>query len=173
MSRLRRRIVAIVALLVVGSMAFGVGGYSSLSVERNVTVSVVSSENAYLGISDELQCDGENDFIRNQFGDDTTIDSIEIEVTTVDGSVRVGTDGAMDQLESGESTELTFQGPYESGASAAIRIKPPSGNASGAAFLEVELLDVSGTDVTVSGARRTYDVNCPDGEAATEGNADQ
>jgi hypothetical protein len=145
-------------------MALGVGSYGSMSAERSVNVSVVPSESAYLGVTDELRCGTSGtDLIRNQFGPNVTIEHIEIEVTAVDGYVRVGADGPATRLAPGESVDLSFRGPYAAGDTAELRVEPPTGNVSGADDLRIELVEARGTGVSVSGVVRSYDVNCPSG----------
>lgn len=164
MSRRTRRALALVALCVSTSMALGVGSYGSMSAERSVNVSVAPPEEAYLGVADELRCgtDG-TDLVRNQFGSNTTIERIEVDVTAVDGYVRVGADGPTTRLAPGESVDLTFRGPYAAGDAAELRVEPPTRNVSGADDLRIELVEARGTGVSVSGVVRSYDVNCPSG----------
>jgi hypothetical protein len=166
MSR-RRRIVALLALCVAASMALGVGGYSSVSAERNVTVAVAPPEAAYLGLAEELQCNtgGDDDLVRNQFAGDTSIERIEVEIMARGGYVRVGTSGPAHQLGPGESVDLTFTGPYDPGEAAEMRLKPPTGNVSGADVLRVEVVEATGTGVRVIDASQTYEVNCPGGSS--------
>jgi hypothetical protein len=159
-------------------MALGVGSYSSVSAERSASVSVVEADEAYLAFADGLQCGagggvGDNDeFVKNQFAGNTTIEYVEVEVTAKGGSVRVGTGGPATQLSQGASTHLTFEGPYEPGEAAGIQVKPPNGNVSGADGLAVELVEASGPGVDVAETSLTYEVSCPGGSDDTPGNAD-
>jgi len=166
MSRRTRRVVAVVALCVAISLSLGVGSYGSVSAERSVNVSVAPPEDAYLAFGDELQCGmgGDNDeFVKNQFSGAATIERVEVEVTAVEGYVRVGTGGPSTQLSPGASTRLVFEGPYEPGESASIQIEPPTGNVSGADALAVELVEATGPRVRVSETRVTYELSCPGG----------
>lgn len=174
MSRRRRRLAALLALCAVVSLSLGVGGYSSVSADRNVSVNVAPPEEAYLAFSDNLQCGAGNGvgdnkhFVKNQFAGNTTIDRIEVEVTAVDGSVRVGdgTGGTTTPVSAGEPTELVFDGPYEPGDSASVLIKPPRGNVSRADKLRVEIVEATGSGVRVAETKITYDVSCPGGPPA-------
>ncbi|GAB3322711.1 hypothetical protein [Haloplanus salinarum] len=168
MSRRRRRIVAVLALCVAASMALGVGGYSAASADRSVSVTVAEPSEAYLALDGSLQCGmgrgvGNNKgFVHNRFPENTTVERIDVTVTAVDGYVRVGTGGQAEQLGPGESADLTFWGPYDSGDSAGIQVKPPTANnVSGADSLHVEIDSATGPNVGVSGATRTYEVDCP------------
>ena len=177
MSRRRRRIVAVLALCVAASMALGVGSYSSVSADRNVTVAVVADEDAYLAFGEELQCGmgnghGDNQqFIRNQFPENTTIEHIEVEVGVprgANGALRVrkgerGNSGGFVSLSEGRSTTFTYEASYGAGEAARIQVVPPARNVSGANRLAVELIEADGTDVKVTGTSTTYDVNCPRG----------
>jgi hypothetical protein len=160
----------VIVLCVAVSLSLGVGSYGSVSAERSVSVSVVPPEEAYLAFGDDLQCgrgggNGDNDeFVRNQFGGNTTIERVEVEVTAVEGAVRVGTGGPATQLSSGASARLTFDGPYEPGESASIQIKPPRGNVSSADTLAVELVEATGSGVRVAETSLTYEVSCPGGD---------
>jgi hypothetical protein len=49
----RRRIIALVALVVAVPLAAGTGSFSSVSVDRGVDVAVAEDSNAYLGIDDD------------------------------------------------------------------------------------------------------------------------
>lgn len=170
MSSYLRRLAVVLSLCVVASMSFGVGGYSSVEADRNVSVSVVEDEDAYLAFDDDLQCGSNNVLVRNQFVGNTTIDRIEVDVTAIGGYVRVGTGGPSTQLGPGDSTRLTFLGPYEPGDAVRMQVKPPTGNVSGADSLNVELLEATGTGVSVSGATHSYVVNCPGGPSKSAGN---
>jgi len=171
MSRRTRRVVALVALCIAASMALGVGSYGSVSAERSVSVTAAPPEDAYLAFGDDLQCgmsggNGDNGaFVRNQFGGTTTIERVEVEVTAIGGSVRVGTGGTATPLSSGASTRLTFDGPYDPGDSASIQVKPPRGNVSGADTLAVELVEATGSGVRVAETSLTYEVACPEGRS--------
>lgn len=180
MSRRTRRVVALVALCVAASMALGVGSYSSVSAERSVSVSVVPPEEAYLGFGDDLQCGagggvGDNDqFIKNQFSGNTTIEHIEVRVTAVDGYVEVGVkgSGSTTPLWDGKSTVLTFDGPYEPGDAAGVHLKPAAqgSNITGADHLKVELVEAAGPSVHVTETSLRYDIHCPDRD---DGKADK
>ncbi|WP_435067013.1 hypothetical protein [Haloplanus sp. C73] len=174
MSRYLRRLTVVLALCVVASMSFGVGGYSSVDADRNVSVSVVEDEDAYLAFDDSLGCGvGNNVLVRNQFVGNTTIERIEVDVTAVGGYVRVGVRGPGTQLAPGDSTQLTFLGPYEPGDAARMQVKPPTGNVSGADSLNIELLEATGQGVSVSVATQSYVVNCPGGPSKSTGNDGQ
>lgn len=166
MNRRIRRIFAVLTLCAAVSLSFGVSGYSSVSAERGVSVTVVEPEEAYLAFGDSLQCGmgggtgDNNEFIHNQFGSNTTIEHIRVTVTAIGGYIRVGTGGRATNLSEGESTELTFSGQYEPGESASIQVKPPGGNVTAADELAVELLEATGEGVRVTDTQQTYDVFC-------------
>jgi hypothetical protein len=156
------------ALCAAASMAIGVGGYSAASSDRSVSVTVAEPSEAYLALDGSLRCGmghgvgNSKGFIHNRFPENTTVSRVDVTVTAVGGYVRVGTGGQADQLGSGESTDLTFHGPYDSGDAVEIQVKPPTANnVSGADSLHVELDSATGPNVSVSGTTRTYAVDCP------------
>ncbi|RCU48385.1 hypothetical protein DU504_14385 [Haloplanus salinus] len=175
MSRRTRRVVALVALCVAASMALGVGSYSSVSAERDVSVSVVAGDKAYLGLDEDLTCGpgssatkgtGQS-LIRNQFSSD--IDRIELRVTALGGYVRVRAKrtpkaGPAEPLGPDESTRIVFNETYGAGESIYLEIYGPTGHGTkeGAERLQVEVVEATGPGVRVTDTDRTYDVNCPD-----------
>lgn len=103
MSRRLRRLAAVLALCVVASMSFGVGGFSSVDGDRNVSVSVVEKEDAYLGVETLAagSC-GNRDRLAVTNRLTTTLDRFDVVVEDIDGDVSAMVMETPSELDPGE-----------------------------------------------------------------------
>jgi len=173
MSRQRRRLVAVFALCVAVGLALGVGGYSTISPDRSVNVTVAEPSEAYLAFGERLQCGpgsagDDQTLVHNRLPENTTVEQIDITVQAIGGYARVGTGGRVRRLPPGKARGLTVQGSYDPGSVAKIRVNPPTtDNVSGADSLRVQLDAATGPNVDISGGERTYAVDCPGTDGAS------
>lgn len=94
-----RYILLAVALLVAGSLIASTTGFSSATADRNVAVTVVSDDKAYLGVQRECRDNTSQVTITNRFSAGTTL-GVSI---TVNGTVKT-----IDDLSPGESQSKAF-----------------------------------------------------------------
>lgn len=169
---MRRAVLILLALAAVTGLAVSSGGYTSASADRTTQVSVVDDEHAYLGIADKLQCgagsgigQNKNAVVNNRFPG-TTLDAVTVKAAIPNsetGELRIGPRGSTDQIGPGESTTFDLDGPFDSGESATIQVKPPTGNVSAAGTLVFEQVRAGGSSVKVAVNDRNVDVDCPAG----------
>lgn len=156
----------------------GTSGFSAVSADRPVQVSVVDDEDAYLAFPDEeLQCgnpqDGSsnsssqnsmaasNTVVRNQFG--TGLDSVTLEVSVSSGKLRIGKGPKdVEQLESSHDSKVITYHNLAAGDAARLRVLPPRDrqNVTVASTVNVESIEAEGDGIAVSADKRTFDVDC-------------
>ena len=168
---MRRPVFLLLALTCVTGLVVGTGGFTSGSADRTTEIAVVGDERAYLGIAEKLQCGagsgiGENkEAVVNRFPS-ATIDSVTLSVAipaTETGALRIGPRGSTEQIGPGESTRFALQGPFDTGESATVQVKPPTGRVSSAETVVFEQVEATGTSVGVAVTDRRVDVHCPAG----------
>ena len=150
-------------------LATGSGSFSAMSADRDVEISVVDDENAYLAIQNDepLRCGNppRNTLLRNQF--DATLDSITAEVSVPaeeESALTVKARGAdtKHHLSPGESAEIAFEGAgdggYDPGEGPRLRVTLENGTTPDS--LGISISRASGVGVTVSVDERTFDVDC-------------
>ena len=142
----RKRLCAagLVALCLLSTV--GTGGFTELSAERQVHLSVAPDSDAYLRLPEGPLACGEVTLVTNQFGQ--RLDSVTFDVSVDGGQLRVGhSDGAEYSLAAGESLP--------------VELRPPADpNVTVADTLRVEDIEAEGDGVAVSVDRRTFRVDC-------------
>jgi hypothetical protein len=124
----------------------GTGGFTNVSADRQVDVSVVDDSNAYLRMPDGPLACGETAIVENQF--EQRLDRVTFDVVIEGGELRVDhRDSEAYSLAPGES--LT------------VELRPPADpNVTVAEKLHVEDIGAQGEGVVVSVDRRTFRVDC-------------
>lgn len=169
MSRRTRRVVALVALCVAASMALGVGSYSSVSAERSVSVSVVPSEEAYLGVpSTPLSCgNGVNNVLFvNQFS--APITDGHVDVTVNGGDLLVKRGNSFREYGNGDEFTMSVDENVTPGRGYGLHLKPINDSADSIA-LEIEVSG-SGFDVSTTSVRSvSCEMSNSDGSGSANG----
>jgi hypothetical protein len=150
MSRRTRRIVALIALCVAVSMALGVGGYSSASAERSVSVSVVDDESAYLGVpGGTLHC-GRNTIFYNQFPEPVT--GGHVGVTPNGDHLVLRHDGDFVEAHEDQEVRIPIEEDISAGKQFRIQLKPINDSAH-SVTIDIEL---NGSSFSVSTTETRY-----------------
>lgn len=114
----RRRLLALAVILTALAATTGTGGYTSTAADRGLGVAVLEDDRMLLGVdtaAPDLAAGSHEDVvlleIRNQFGADTTLSSIDAEVATADATpavtVHTETVATPDELAGGGSGAVT------------------------------------------------------------------
>jgi|GEM_PF-6728329 len=134
---------AVLALCAAVSLSVSVGGFSSVSAERGVSVTVVENEDAFLGVPEsELSCGNSNRLFYNRFSEPVT--DGRVEVTPREGELKVKRDSGFETYN--QPFTLYVTGNVTPGEGFPFHITPVNESAT-----EVEMdIDVSGPGFDIS-----------------------